>query len=91
MQANRGLTDKELSKGKIFVVSNQINGKKERSRKIDKTVEINAADILSNIARKISHALATNHLKNVDMVITRTKASEDRKACRNTTFTNTTE
>jgi len=37
---------------KIVVVGDQINGKKERSRKLNKTVNINAADILSNIAAK---------------------------------------
>jgi hypothetical protein len=86
-----GLIDNEISNGKISVVSNQIDGKKERSRKIDKTVEINDADILSNIVRKISHVLTINHFKNVGMVITGAKASEDRNTCSNTTFTNTTE
>lgn len=63
MQRKRALIDNEISKGKISVVSNQINGKKERFRKVDKTGEINDADILSNIARKISQALTINQLK----------------------------
>ena len=90
MEIKKALIDNGLCKWKISVVGDQINGKKERSRKIDKTVKINAADILSNIAAKISHPFATNHVKNVGVVVTASKASEDRKTCSNTTFTNTT-
>jgi hypothetical protein len=56
-----------------------VNGKKERSRKLNKTVEINAADILSNIATKISHAIATNYPQNASVATTASKTSENRK------------
>ena len=80
-----------LCKGKIAVVGDQINGKKERSRRLNKTVNKNAADILSNIAAKISHTLATNNSKNAGLVATRSKASEDRKISSHLAFTDTTE
>jgi uncharacterized protein YfiM (DUF2279 family) len=67
------------------------HGKKERSRKLNKTVIKNAADILSNIATKISHPIATNYPKNAGMATTTSKASEDRKTGSNLTFTDTTE
>ena len=84
------LIDNELCRGKIFVISDQINGKKERSRKIDKTVKINAADILSNISGKIPDALTTNNSENAGVVATEPKASEDRKIGSDTTIANTT-
>ena len=68
-----------------------VNGKKERSRKFNKTVEINAADILSNIAAKISHTIATNNFKDAGVVTTTSKASEARKISSYFTFTDTTE
>ena len=80
-----------LCKGKIAVVGDQINGKKERSRRFNKTVNKNAADILSNIAAEISHTLATNNSKNAGLVTTATKASEDRKISSHLAFTDTTE
>jgi hypothetical protein len=58
---------------------------------LNKTVKINAADILSNIAAKISHALATNYAKNAGVVTTASKTSENRKTGSNLTITNTTE
>jgi len=74
----------------MSVVGNQINGKKERSRKLNKTVQINAAAILSNIAAKIYHALATNNSKDAGVVATASKASKDRKISSHFTFTYTT-
>ncbi len=59
---------------------------------MNKTVEINAPDILSNIAPKISHAIATNYSKNAGVATTASIASEDRKtAGSNLTLTDTTE
>jgi hypothetical protein len=57
---------------------------------LNKTVITNAADILSNIARKISHSIATNHPKNTGVATVASKASENRKTSGNLTFTNTT-
>ncbi len=65
--------------------------KKNGLRLLNKTVNINAADILSNIAAKISHAFTTNYSKNAGVVAPAPKASEDRKISRHLTFTNTTE
>lgn len=59
-----------MPKGKIAVVSDQINGKKERSRRLNKTVNQNAADILSNISAKTSHTRAINNSKNAGVVAT---------------------
>ena len=58
---------------------------------IDKTVNKNAANILSNIATEISDTIATNYPKNAGMATTVSKASEDRKTGGNSTFTDTTE
>ena len=90
MEIKKALIDNGLCKWKISVVGDQINGKKERSRKIDKTVKINAADILSNIAAKISHTIATNNFKDAGVVTTVSEASEDRKTSSNLAFTDTT-
>lgn len=49
------LIDNEMPKRKIAVVGDQINGKKERSRRLNKTVNQNATDILSSITAKTSH------------------------------------
>jgi hypothetical protein len=85
------LIDNKLSREKIVVAGAQFNGKKERSRKLNKTVNTNAANILSNIATKISHTLATNYPKNAGVATTAPKASEDRKISSYLTFTDTTE
>ncbi len=85
------LIDTEMSIGKIAVVGDQINGKKERSRRLNKTVNSNAADILSNITAKTSHTRATNNSKNAGVVATASKASKDRKISRRVTFAHTTE
>jgi hypothetical protein len=77
--------------GKNTTTRNPFNGKKERSRRLNKTVEINAADILSNIATKISDAIATNYPKNAGVATTTSKASKDRKISSSFTFTDTTE
>ena len=45
---------------------------------MNKTANINAAVILSNISIRISHAIATNNFENVGMVITASIASEDK-------------
>ena len=57
---------------------------------MNKTVITNAADILSNIATKVSHPIATNYPKNAGVATTAPEASEDRKTSGNFTFTNTT-
>ncbi|MBW4641009.1 MAG: hypothetical protein KME05_22870 [Gloeocapsa sp. UFS-A4-WI-NPMV-4B04] len=85
------LIDNEMFKGKIAIVGDQINGKKERSRRLNKTVNSNAADILSNITAKTSYTRATNNSKNAGVVATGSKASEDRKISRCLTFAHTTE
>ncbi|HYO05993.1 MAG TPA: hypothetical protein VER14_03315 [Phototrophicaceae bacterium] len=76
---------------KIIAAQEQFDGKKERSRKLNKTVNKNAADILSNIATKIPYTITTNNFEDVGMVTTTSKASEDRKTGGNLTFTNTAE
>lgn len=65
--------------------------KKNGLRLLNKTVNTNAADILSNIATKISHTITTNNFEDVGMVTTTSKASEDRKTGSSLTFTDTTE
>ena len=57
---------------------------------MNKTVHTNDADILSNIAAKISHSIATNYPENAGVATTTAKASENRKTSSNLTFTNTT-
>ena len=49
---------------------------------MNKTVNKNAADILSNIATKISHSIATNYPKNAGVATTEPEASENRKTLR---------
>jgi hypothetical protein len=58
---------------------------------LNKTVNRNAADILSNIATKISHALAANNLEDASVATTVSKTSEAGKISSYLTFTNTTE
>jgi hypothetical protein len=58
---------------------------------LNKTVHTNDADILSNIAAKISHSIATNYSKNASVATTAPKASENRKISSCFTFTNTAE
>lgn len=91
MQRLGALIDNRLFREKIAAAQGQFNDKKERSRRLNKTVNTNAADSLSNIATKISHTLATNNSKNVGVATTVSKASEDGKAGSDTTVTNTTE
>jgi hypothetical protein len=86
----RALIDNKLSEEKIAVASDPFHGKKERSRRLNKTVNTNAADILSNIAAKISHTLATNYPKNASVATTASKASKNRKTSSHFTFTHTT-
>lgn len=70
------LIDNKFSSRKIIAVQEQFHGKKERSRKLNKTVNSNAADILPNIATKISHTIATNYPKNAGLATTTSKASD---------------
>ena len=65
--------------------------KKNGLRLLNKTVNTNAADILSNIAAKISHASATNYPKNAGVATTAPQASKNRKISSCFTFTNTAE
>ena len=58
---------------------------------MNKTVSKNAANTLSNIAPKTSITLTTSNSKNVGVIATASKASEDRKTGGNATFTNPTE
>jgi hypothetical protein len=65
--------------------------KKNGLRLLNKTAIKNAADILSNIAAKISHSIATNYPENAGVATTTAKASEVGKISGYLTFTNTTE
>jgi fructoselysine-6-P-deglycase FrlB-like protein len=58
---------------------------------LNKTAITNAADILSNIAAKISHSIATSYPENAGVATTTSIASEAGKISGYLTFTNTTE
>ena len=72
------LVDNEQCRDNRAACGEQFCDKKERSRKLSKTVIINAALILSSVPRKILKSVAVNHSKNAGVVITVPKASEDR-------------
>jgi hypothetical protein len=84
------LIDNELCRGKMSTSGEQFHGKKERSRKLDKTVIKNVAFILSNVTRKIPESITVNHPENVGVVTTVSKTSKNRKTCSHIAFTNTT-
>jgi hypothetical protein len=85
------LIENKLCEEKIAVAGDPFHGRKERSRGLNKTVNTNAADILSNIATKISRSLATNNFEDASVATTASKTSEARKISSYLTFTNTTE
>jgi len=89
-QRKRMLDDNKQCRDNRARCGEQFHDKKERSRKLNKTVIKNAVLILSNVLRKIPESITVNNPKNVGMVVTVAKASEDRKISCNTTFTNTT-
>jgi hypothetical protein len=70
MERKRALIDNKLSREKIVAAQEPFDGKKERSRKLNKTVNKNAAEILSNIATKIPYTITTNNFEDVGMVTT---------------------
>ena len=90
MEEKRWLIDNELCRGKILDSGEQFHGKKERSRKLNKTVIKNIAFILSNVTRKVPESITVNHPKNVGVVTTVSKTSKNRKTCRHIAFTHTT-
>ena len=84
------LVDNEQCRDNRAACGEQFCDKKERSRKLSKTVIINAALILSSVPRKILKPITVKHSKNAGVVITVSKASEDRKISCNPAFTDTT-
>lgn len=74
------LIDNKVCSYKTAICGGQLDGKKEWSRQLNKTTQINVAPILSNNPGEVPEQYTVNYPKNAGVVATESEASKNRKA-----------